>query len=207
MSDPATEVDMIQLTGFSSLPREIRDEIYKLSVVDAEPLYFIDSAIYPIFSDRAVSIYGKIYGTLDGKSLGPQWREEAREIFYAQNTFVVSSTLLPQFLSSGYEYYLDGAFRASSCVRKLRVHVAWGAERGHVYSDCGMIAMRHSDEALRTLLECPSLQYLDLWFWGRLPKDWEFERTSSIVRIKRQLREKLGDGLKIMERWYGVYEE
>lgn len=85
-------------TNLMSLPRELRDQIYEELLVSPELVHFnqISGPIVYDVEDRLLSLWSSL----------PQNAQEACEMFYQQNTFVVFDGDLPSFLESSIHQWM-----------------------------------------------------------------------------------------------------
>lgn len=185
--------------------------MYRFCVVNPKPIYQLDSSEFPTHisknSRKMRKILVILFDELDD-ALGSTFADEARETLYAEITSVISSVF---FLKTVYVWL--PAFETSLDVRKFNVHIdRWPAEEGDVFWIGRKKIVDKPNKALRMLLRCPNLQYLELSFCGPARNEAEAGSTegpSLIVFIKEEhadLLKKLGNRLKIMERWYVYYE-
>ncbi|MCJ1422591.1 hypothetical protein MMC29_000471 [Sticta canariensis] len=103
--------------SFTSLPREIRDQIYKEILVSSKPEYtFHTTFLYnnPIGPRQAL---------LNSAFSNSQIAREACEVYYGYNAFAAHAAVLEQFLAC--KLYLGGGkrFFPAMCVRKIVVTI------------------------------------------------------------------------------------
>ena len=200
MSTEMAPVHRPGLANFALLPREIRNLIYKECLIKAQPITVLDtrgrSNIFTI--DREIR---ETFGILDG-DLGPiKFIDEAREIFYANNTFVVPIQALFSFLNFGdaawnqesfskklkagcsmqhrEEYYLcnmiRGYFKPYTCIRRLIVQLDFGSWDFRFPGS--------PIKQLNTLFDCSKLQDLQFFISGTDGECIEYETSKRIIEI------------------------
>lgn len=98
---------------FGSFPREIRAAIYRESLVDAEPIGIMDIYGYPNLLETYDTTIRDTFGILDGNNWRATFVDEAREVFYSENTFIVPCRVLPGFLKFEHVDPQKGLFRAT----------------------------------------------------------------------------------------------
>ena len=103
--------------SFISLPREIRDQIYKEILLSSPPEYtFHTTVLYdnPIGPRRAL---------LNPAFSNPQIAREACEVYYGYNAFAVHAAVLETFLAC--KFYLGGGewFFPAVCIQKIVVTI------------------------------------------------------------------------------------
>lgn len=137
--------------SFLSLPREIRDLVYHDLVISSEPIHF-NQLCGPLVSDVAVDDgLLRLWGYL------AQVVQEACEMFYSQNTFVIFDDGLPSFLDSNicswllhcpqdHSLIMEGSnFRVNCYLTKLEI-----------FQDHGdFINYQEHGAGLRYLVTCP----------------------------------------------------
>lgn len=226
MSNKMAPVHRSGLVDFALFPREIRDLIYKECLIKAQPITVLDnrgrSNIYTI--DREIR---ETFGVLDG-ALGPiKFIDEAREVFYANNTFIVPIQALFAFLNFGdaawnqesfskklkagcsmqhrAEYYLynmmRGYFKPYTCIRRLIVQLVFGSWVFRYKSS--------PTKQLNTLFDCSKLQDLQFFISGADGECIEYETSKRIIEIWdviEDLHKKYGVVLKSYRYLFSIKE-
>ena len=200
MSTKITPVRSSRLIDFALFPREIRDLIYKACLIKAQPITVLDNSgrsnIFTI--DKEIR---ETFGVLDGE-LGPiKLINEAREVFYAGNTFIVPIRALFDFLN-----FDDAAWNEESFSKKLKAGCSMKHQEGHYL--CNMIRGYFKPYAcirrlvvsldfgsrdfwygssptkqLNTLFVCSKLQDLRFFISGADGECIEYETSKRIIEI------------------------
>lgn len=149
---------------FLSLPREVRDQIYRDLVVAEDPIQYSEKLESLSRSDTFAETALKWMFDVESNS---QIAEETREIFYQHNTFLIYTHDIRTLLNTKVHAMSFGAgrgikttitystpFNAGAWVRKLAVRVGWHASGGWFTDSC-CINPAHD---LRLLLEWFSLR-------------------------------------------------
>ncbi|KAL8793108.1 MAG: hypothetical protein Q9195_004314 [Heterodermia aff. obscurata] len=189
------------LMNFALFPREIRNLIYTACLTKTQPITVLDndglSNVETI--DKEIR---QTFGVLDG-DLGPiKFTDEAREVFYANNTFIVPLKALFEFLDFGdaawnqkdfsrklradgsiehdEEYYylcnmIRGYFKPHACIRQLIVQIDFGS---WVFKH-----RRSPREQLNKLFACSKLQDLQFLISGADGECIEYETSKRIIEI------------------------
>ena len=194
MSDLKASTNEKYLINFGFFPREIRNAIYRECVVVEEHLNILNfyRVITPLINHDK-KIY-ETFGVLDGKNGHTSFADEAREVFFAENTFIVPCSELPDFLLCQYTRSFGSSFEANLYVRSLIVTIHYEAGDREVFWLFG-----NEVPELRRLLDCPHLQKLELSICAPGGPAAEFETTQKIVDIMDvcvELWKKLGRGMK-----------
>ena len=194
-SDPAMMIESSQAPSsfyerFRSLPRELRDLVYDHALVSAKP----------IGRWKFCNNYSQLEEVRTLKSLlltynSRQVAEEACETFFGKNTFIVAPWRLAEFLGPQSRLIPEGGtLDVTACIDKIIVTI--------IDMDSPIPRPRSLASELRVLLDCPNLREViidvhetdNFKFTGR---DELCFTLCSIARICKNLREKLGDGLKL----------
>ncbi|KAG7002312.1 hypothetical protein G7Y79_00027g060040 [Physcia stellaris] len=183
------------LMDFNSFPREIRDQIYKECLVNPRISTSTgntrDLDIGDI--DRHVR---RTFGVLDGDTWSHKFADEARAVFYTDNTFTVPCSGLHDFLTTGSTWrrypkdsryrpgYLDSLRRtdgATPTKADLKLEIMLSEIQPYSYirkiavqlplelGECGFVwtdRNRDPSQQLRELLNCPKLQEVELLIQG-----------------------------------------
>ncbi len=176
-----------------SLPREIRDQIYKLLLVSSQPVSFQPSKGFVCVEDEqqkclALMNHASNPFDIEGAALlglvssGPSAAKEAREIFYRHNTFEVTGERLERFLE--FVPFQQGPDLPSACTSWVGNLVIEDADGSQPYLD--------------RLLSCPKLRNVEIKIYG-LPTG--FSKVSvNIMKVTNaciKLNAKLGMGFKL----------
>lgn len=150
--------------GFLSLPREVRDQIYRNLVVAEDPIQYNERLESLSRSDTFAETALKWMFDVESNS---QIAEETREIFYQHNTFLVYTHDIRTLWNTKVHAMSFGVgrgikttitystpFNAGAWVRKLAVRVGWHASGGWFTDSC-CVNPAHD---LRLLLEWFSLR-------------------------------------------------
>ena len=183
------------MASFNSLPRELRDIIYGLVLVSPLPIQF-SNVFGPMVCDP--DLIGPV-AMLFAWASNRQVADEACEMFYQCNTFLVYSEDLPTFLGakihkmlsidvSGFTYK-----EKPTCIRSFdtkewvtSMHVVIDQE----YTKCS----RYLASELRYLLECRQLRKLTIKTGRTSVLNCEMEWTG----VLKELQLKLGKGLEVI---------
>ena len=196
MSDPKASTDGKYLINFGLFPREIRDAIYRECVIVEQPIDIIDDLHE--YNDMTPLMYHyrqirKTFGVLDGDNWPKKFTNEAREMFVAENTFIVPCSELPDFLDFQYTDNYGTSFDPKLFVRNLMVqmhHDPWNNASW---------LFKYQAPGLRRLLDCPSLQKLELSIRGPGGQGVKSETTRMIMNnmdVCMKLWKKLGRGMR-----------
>ena len=226
MSTKNAPVHRSGLIDFALLPREIRGLIYKACLIKDHPITVLDNRGYSNIStiDREIR---ETFGVLDG-NLGPiRFIDEAREVFYANNTFIVPVRALSEFLNFGNaarnqesyckklkegssvknceDYYpcnmIRGYFKPYACIRRLSVQLdfgSWEFERGS-----------SPIKQLNTLFACSKLQDLQFFISGADGECIEYETSKKIMdiwKVIENLHKNFGEVLKSYRYLFSIKE-
>lgn len=177
-------------TNFMSLPRELRDQVYKELTISSKPVLF-NGISGPIVYDVEDSL-------LAFSTVPSQLTREACEMFYQQNYFVILDGDLPCFLESSIHLWtlhtchdhMHTTYKAKSVVSNIS---AWITkievlQEQSMYTDYEELGM-----GLDLLSTCPQLHTVVIdtgrGFWRKLD-------NASRVAIE-ELTKRLGAGLKV----------
>ena len=193
MSNPKASTDGAYLIDFGLFPREIRDAIYRECVVVEGPINLMSSYRGPTpLMDHDKQIRETV-GVLDGSKRLRKFTDEAREVYLAENMFILPCWELPNFLGCRYMDSYDIDLDATPFVRSLCVTIYYEVgERDVVW-------FFNQSPDLRRLLECPHLQNLELSICGPGGPAADSETMRKVMKIMDvcvQLWKKLGWGMK-----------
>lgn len=207
MSDPEASTNGTCLIGFGSFPREIRDAIYRKCVVVEEPIDIMDDLGDYFDMTPLMYHYRQIhetFGVLDGKDWPTTYTNEAREVFVAENTFIVPCSELADFLAFQYTDNYGTSFDPKLFVRSLVVEIHYD-----VCDDASWL-FEYQVPGLRRLLDCPCLQEMELSIrgpGGRAAKSETTQMIMNIMNVCVELWKKLGRGMKTFRYDYDPYDE
>ena len=183
------------MANFNSLPRELRDQIYEQVLISPSPIQF-NNVLGPMVCDP--DLLGPM-AMLFAWASNRQIADEACEIFYQRNTFLVHCEDLPKFLGSKTHRMLSidvSHFtheQKPTCIRLFdtkdwvkTIHVIIGQD-GTEYS-------RYLAYELRYLLECPRLWKLRIKTGRNTVACWEKEWTG----VLKELQLKIGERLEVI---------
>lgn len=184
----------LTMTNFNALPRELRDQIYGQVFVSPRPIQF-SNVLGPMVCDP--DLLGPMRMLFDWASTG-QIADEACEIFYQRNTFLVHCEDLPTFLGANIHRMLSVDVGQSmhqqehTCVRSFDTK-EWVTNMIVVIEQDNTKYSRYLAYELKYLLECPRLRKLTIKTGRTTLKSWEKEWKG----ILKELRLKIGNGLKV----------
>ena len=152
-----------EVSGFLSLPREIRDRIYTELVVAEDPIQYDENfqslSRSDTFAENAMRWMFEV-------ASNAQTAHETRETFYQHNTFLIYTHDIPTLFNTKVHAMSFGAgdgvepvihstpFEAGAWVRHLAVRVGWHTSGGWFTDACCAVP----EEDLRLLLDCGSLR-------------------------------------------------
>ena len=183
------------MTSFSTLPRELREQIYSLVLVSPVPIQF-SNVFGPMLRDPEFP--GPLRNWFDWASNG-QIIDEACEIFYQRNTFLVHCEDLPAFLGANIHRMLSVDVsqsmhrQESTCVRSFDTK-DWVTNLNVVIEQDNTIYSRYLTYELKFLLDCSQLRKLTIKTGPTTAMSWEKEWTG----VLGELQLKIGNGLKVI---------
>lgn len=183
------------MANFNSLPRELRDMIYGLVLVSPLPIQ-ISNVLGPMVCDP--DLIGPM-AMLFAWASNRQVADEACEMFYQCNTFLVHCEDLPTFLGakihrmlsidvSGFTYKEEPI-----CIRSFDTK-EWITSIHVVIEQDNTKHSRYLAYELRYLVECPRLRKLTIKTELSTVICWEREWTG----VLEELQLKLGKGLEVI---------
>ena len=183
------------MTNFNSLPRELRDHIYRQVLVSPLPIQF-NNILGPMLCDPdLLSPVAMLFAWASSRPIA----DEACQIFYQCNTFLVHCEDLPTFLGANIHKMLsidvsEPVHRLQpTCVRSFDTK-GWVTDLSVVIEQDGAKDSRYLSYELRYLLECPRLRKLTIETGRSIMMSWENEWTG----ILKDLQLKIGEGLKVI---------
>ena len=183
------------MTNFNSLPRELRDDIYRQVLVSPLPIQF-SNTLGPMLCDP--DLLGPV-AILFAWALNPQIADEACEIFYQCNGFLVHCEDLPTFLGANVHKMLSvdvsGFVRNQepTCVRPFETK-EWVTDLSVIVEQDNTKYSRYLAYELGYLLECPRLRKLTIKTGRNTVMSWGQEWTG----ILKDLQLKIGEGFKVV---------
>lgn len=183
------------MANFNNLPRELRDQIYGQVLVSPNPIQF-SNVFGPMV--RNPELLGPMAILFDWASNG-QIADEACEIFYQRNTFLVHCEDLPTFLGANIHRMLSVDVSQSmhrqefKCVRSFDTK-DWVTNLNVVIEQDNTKYSRYLAYELKFLLDCSRLRKLTIKTGRTTMMSWEKEWSG----VLEELRLKIGNGLKII---------
>lgn len=169
---------MSNLAGFTSLPREIRDQIYKEVLVLSEPehmFYTVHPHGHPIKEG-----HGLFHSVFSNQQIA----REACEVYYGYNTFTGDAVMLSGVLVSKVDLGDDEWFVPAACLRKIIITITF----------FGSLMSSLNVDSEDISLSCPKLQtiVLESFAHGNLviffPHDVNLTDVKTIVYLGRKLK-------------------
>ena len=182
--------------GFRSLPREIRDKIYKeclsypyeLKVMESR--HMVTSMGWPehkkhlYIHDAGIC---QMFGPFMPMSAPVNYINEARELFYSANTFVVPLRFIPDFLN----YYIqdwrsrisEPPIKSFDHIRRLTVDVECELKSAETPPSWTLPELKRILEDLKT---CPKLQFLELHIPDLARRAWvmlDWEKVADVRSV------------------------
>ncbi|CAF9933556.1 hypothetical protein IMSHALPRED_009391 [Imshaugia aleurites] len=142
---PIVAADGQEQVGLLTLPREIRDQVYLNLVVAADPIQY-DERFETLSGNDTFTTTATMCMFEDASNA--QVAQEAREMFYQHNTFLIYTHDIAAFLGAknhamsirageGVEPTIHStSFEVGAWVRKLAVRVGWHASGGWFADEC-----------------------------------------------------------------------
>ena len=183
------------MANFNALPRELRDQIYGQVLVSPFPIQF-SNVLGPMVSDP--DFLGPMAMLFAWASNG-QIADEACEMFYQCNTFLVHCEDLPTFLGAKIHRMLSidvSRFmhkQEPRCIRLFDIK-EWVTNMDVVIEQEDTTYSRYLAYELRYLLDCPRLKKLTIKTGRATVMGWEKEWTG----VLKELQSKIGVGLKVV---------
>ena len=183
------------MTKFNSLPRELRDDIYRQVLVSPLPIQF-DNIFGPMLCDPdLLSPAAMLFAWASNRQIA----DEACEIFYQCNTFLVHCEDLPTFLGANLHKMLS--INVSEPVHNLQPTCVRSFDTKEWVTDLSVVIerdngqdSRYLSDELRYLLECPRLRELTIKTGQSTMMSWENQWTG----VLKDLQLKIGEGLKVI---------
>ena len=183
------------MTNFHSLPRELRDQIYRQVLVSPHPIQF-SNILGPMLCDP--DLIGPM-AMLFWWASDRQIADEACEVFYQRNTFSVHCEDLPTFLGAKIHkmFSIDTSRFAHKqepiCIRSFEIK-DWVTNVSVVIEQDNTNYSRYLSYELRYLLECPRLRKLTIRTGRTTVMSWEKEWSG----VLEELQLKIGDALEVI---------
>ena len=186
------------MTNFNSLPRELRDHIYRQVLISPLPIQF-NNNLGPMLCDPdLLSPVAMLFAWASNRQIA----DEACQIFYQSNTFLVHCEDLPTFLGANIHKMLSIDVSESvhnlqpTCVRSFNTQ-EWVTDLSVFIEQENVKDSRNLAHELWYLLECPRLRKLTIKTGRSIMMSWGNDWTG----ILKDLQLKMGKGLKV------VYDE
>ena len=181
--------------NFNSLPRELRDQIYGQVLVSPSVIQF-SNVLGPIVYDP--DLLGPL-AMLFSWASNPQIANEACEIFYQRNTFLVHCEDLPTFLGAKVHTMLS--IDVNPFVHKIKPVPTRSFDTKEWITNIEVVVeqgftqfSRYLAYELQYLLECPRLRKLTIKTGRTTVMSWEKEWTG----VLKELELKIGKGLQVI---------
>lgn len=180
---------------FESLPREIRDQIYGQVLISPVPIKF-SNVLGPMVYDP--DLLGPM-AMLFAWASNLQIADDACEMFYQHNTFLVHCEDLPAFLGAKIHRMLSVDVsqsmhqQAPTCIRLFDIK-EWVTSIDVVIEQDNTRYSRYLAYELGYLLDCPRLRKLTVKAGQTTMMSWEEEWTG----VLKELQSKIGRGLKVI---------
>ena len=182
------------MVNFNSLPRELRDQIYRQVLVNPFPIEF-SNVLGPMIYDP--DLLGPMAMLFDWAS-DHQIAHEACEIFYQCNTFLLHCEDLPTFLGAKIHKTLSvdvGQFvhkQEPSCLRSFDTK-EWVTDMNVIIEPDDIEHHRNLSQELQYLFECPRLRKLTFKIGLTIAIFWEKDWTDVLSKFQS----KLGEGFSV----------
>ena len=183
------------MTNFNSLPRELRDQVYTQVLVSTLPIQF-SNVLGPVVCNPDLRAP---MAMLFSWASSPQIADEACEIFYQCNTFLVYCEDLPTFLGGKIHRMLSidiGRLIHNQEPTVIRCFDTsdWVANIDVIVEEDTTKYSRYLAYELQYLLRCPRLRNLTIKTGRNTVMSWEKEWTG----VLKELQLKVGQGLKVV---------
>ena len=178
------------MTNFSSLPRELRDQIYGLVLVSPVPIPFSNILGPSVFDPDLQGPMAMLFSWASNQQIA----DEACEIFYRYNTFLVYCEDLPILLGAMTHRMLSLDVRRimsgqePACVRPFQTK-KWVTNMIVVIEQGNTAYSRYLAYELEHLFECPRLRSLTIKTGWHTVLSWEKEWKD----VLKDLRFKMGE--------------
>ena len=189
-------------TGFASLSRELRDQIYRHIVVAWYGPVDITACPTDLGHEEGIKAIRAILRSSNSRYATTWLAREAYEVFFYQNIFQVHCANLPEFLIRKSLYLKnEGFFNIAAWIGNLNVIIR-ESEYPHIN-----IVTKSRDELgkdLHQLLGCPRLHAVNLIMersevkqYRRNDRKWLCDTLNAIADVCIQLQEKMGSSFKV----------
>ena len=183
------------MTNFNSLPRELRDQVYSQVLVSTLPIQF-SNVLGPMVCDPDfIAPMAMLFAWASSQRIA----DEACEIFYQRNTFLVYCEDLPTFLEGKVHKMLSidvGPIihNQEPTFNRMFDIGEWVANIDVVIEQNTTNHSRYLAYELQYLLRCPRLRNVTIKTGRNTVMSWEKEWTG----VLKELQLKLGQGLKVV---------
>ena len=192
-------------TSFASLPREVRDQIYRHIVIAKCGPVAITSRATDYGDGEEIKAIRAILHSSDSCHSTTRFAREAYEVFFRHNIFQLKCETLAEFLTRKSLYLKnEGFFNIGAWVGGLNIIIS-GSPYSHINRDTKV--RDELGNELRQLLRCPRLNTVSLLMERAGPKRFEcFERDdrkwlcdtlNAIADVCTQLQGKMGSSFKV----------
>ena len=187
------------LTTLASLPRELRDQIYRYIVIAEDGPLAITGCAMKYGNGEGIKAIREV---LHSSHLTARFAHEAYEVFFSQSTFQVHCDNLPEFLTRKSLYLKnEGIFSVSAWVGRLDVIVR---ECAYSNSTLNFHNWDRLGDELRQLLGCSRLHTVSLRIESPESKRFELDGRKSlcdllnaIADVCAPLQKKMGRRFKV----------
>ena len=189
-------------TSFASLPREVRDQIYRHIVVAEDGPVAITSRPTDYGNGEGIKAIRAILHSSDSWYKTAWFAREAYEVFFRQNIFQVQCDNLPEFLARKSLYLRnEGFFNIGAWVGGLDVIIP---QCTYLHINCDTKIRDKLGNELRQLLSCPRLHTVSLLMerceiksFVMENRKWLCDILNAIADVCTQLQGKMGSGFKV----------
>ncbi|KAM0803320.1 hypothetical protein BDR22DRAFT_970641 [Usnea florida] len=198
----AVNVGKSNPTGFTSLSRELRDQIYRHIVVAWYGPVDITASPTDLSNEEGIKAIRAILHSSNSRYATTWFAREAYEVYFRQNIFQVHCKNLPEFLIRKSLYLKnEGFFNIGAWVGTLNVII-----REFEYQHVNIVTKTRDElgNELRQLLGCPRLHTVNLIMersevkqFRRDGRKWLCDILNAIADICIRLQEKMGSCFKV----------
>ena len=189
-------------TIFASLPHELRDQIYRYTVIAEDGPVAITGRATNYGNGEGIKAIRAILHSSDSCSSSTWFAREAYKVFFRQNTFQVHCDNLPEFLTRKSLYLKnEGFFSISAWVGRLDVIIR---ECAYSHGTLDTAKWDRLGNELRQLLGCPRLHTVSLRIQRSEvkrteleDKKWFCDLLHAIADVSTQLQGKMGSRFKV----------
>ncbi|KAH6949679.1 hypothetical protein BKA56DRAFT_499532, partial [Ilyonectria sp. MPI-CAGE-AT-0026] len=172
-------LDEPTVNGFAALPKDTRRNGFRKCLVENELIEFDGFVEWQ--HCKAIYTFLLFKEHLEGNEIGQQLIQEARQIFYEENSFMLSSTLLQWFLSDPL-----GGWEKSTPVKSLVRDITIRVDRRHCRGEDMVPSLQEAFQF--TDLERVSIEILD----RGVPDGSDLATQETIKKITRVVKDLIG---------------